>query len=301
MGEDCNAIRCQKGSLKFPSISPPSTSASLPIGAPTTATPFVTTIQSQGTAIHGKCLVQGCGQSRIAPDCRRRLCRRHCREAGWRSSKNHPPKTPSATAPVVPPMVIPPPLFPSAAPVPLGPIAHPLPSGHGLAIPSSQQLPLHHALPVSPADSSLDARLNPRYSSHMPPTFTEQWGREQELAEENGKRDAQHLANATKAQHGFVVYAWSEDGRRRDTHSEDAGKRWPADYLVQDIVRFFSDRSEHPQEQLRTVFHRHFPAASFHRTTYYDNVKRWKNAKQAVRDGVMGDKWSVFMKRSRKK
>ena len=187
------SIRWEKGLSKFPSISPPSTTASLTICTPTTATPFVTTIQSQGTATHGKCPVQGCYQSCIAPDCGSRLCRRHCREAGGCSSKNHPPKAPSATAPVAPPMVIPPLLLPSAAPVPLGPIAHPLPSGHGLAIPSSQQLPLHHTLPVSPADSS------------------------------------------------------------------------------------------------------------FHQSTYYDNMKRWENAKQAVRDGVIGNKWSVFIMTSRKK
>jgi len=88
---------------------------------------------------------------------------------------------------------------------------------------------------------------------------------------------------------------------KRAARSDDAGKRWPADYLVQDIVRFFSDCSEHPQEKLHTVFHCHFPTVSFHRSTYYDNLKRWKRAKQAVRDGVMGDKWSVFIMRSRKK
>ena len=70
--------------------------------------------------------------------------------AGGYSLKNHPPKAPIVMAPVAPPMVIPPPLLPSAAPVPLGPIAHPLLSGHDLAIPSSQQLPLHHTLPISP-------------------------------------------------------------------------------------------------------------------------------------------------------
>ena len=187
------SIRWEKGSSKSTSISPPSTTASLPIRAPTAATPFVTTIQSQGTATHGKCPVQGCYQSRIAPDCGRRFCRRRCREAGWCDLKNHPPKAPSATAPVAPRMVIPPPLPPSAAPVPLGPIAHPLPSGHGLALPSSQQLPLRHTLPVSPADSS------------------------------------------------------------------------------------------------------------FHQSTYCDNMKRWKNAKQAVRDGVVGDKWSVSIMTSRKR
>ena len=136
--------------------------------------------------------MKGCYQSCITPDCGHWLCRRCCQEAGGCSSKNHPPKA-SAMAPVASPMVIPPPLPPSAAPVPLGSIAHPLLSAHGLAIPSSQQLPLHHTLPVSPADSS------------------------------------------------------------------------------------------------------------FHQSTYYDNMKRWKNAKQAVRDGVIGDKWSVFIMTSHKK
>ena len=107
-----------------------------------------------GTVTHGKCPMQGCYQSCIAPDCGCQLCRRHCQEAGGCSSKNHPPKAPSVMAPVAPPMVIPPLLLQSTAPVPLGPIAHPLLSGHGLTIPSSQQLPLHHSLPVSPADSS---------------------------------------------------------------------------------------------------------------------------------------------------
>ena len=148
------SIQWEKGSSKSSSISPPSTTASLPICTPTTATPFGTNIQSQGTATHGKCPVQGCYQSRIATDCGCRLCRRRCREAGGYSLKNHPPKALSATAPVAPPMVIPPPLPPPAAPVPFSLIAHPLPSGHGLTIPSSQWLPLHHTLPVSPADSS---------------------------------------------------------------------------------------------------------------------------------------------------
>jgi hypothetical protein len=53
----------------------------------------------------------------------------------------------------------------------------------------------------------------------MPPIFTEQWQREQELAEKNRKRDAQRLAaNSTKAKHGVVVYALSEDGRPPTVH-----------------------------------------------------------------------------------
>ena len=52
----------------------------------------------------------------------------------------------------------------------------------------------------------------------MPPIFTDQWRREQELAEKNRERDAQCLANASKAKHGVVIYAWSEDGRPPTVH-----------------------------------------------------------------------------------
>jgi len=81
----------------------------------------------------------------------------------------------------------------------------------------------------------------------------------------------------------------------------DAGKRWPADYPVNDIVRFFGDCGDHPKEKLSSVFQRHFPNVPFPRSTYYDNLKRWKTAKQVVRNGAMGKKWSVFVAKARKK
>jgi hypothetical protein len=184
LGEDCNTIRWQKGSSKSPSISPLSTTPSLHLGGPTTATAFVPATQSRATMAQGKCGVDGCGQSRIAQDCKRQLRREHCRDLGGCSSKYYPPKTPNRTAPVAPPFFMPP--LPSQPPFPLPSTA----TGYGPPIPSSLQQPLPPTLPISPANSSLDAHPNPRYASLMPPIFTEQWQREQELAEENRKRDA---------------------------------------------------------------------------------------------------------------
>jgi len=119
LGEDCNTIRWQKGSsksLRIPSLS----TTPLYLDGPKTATAFVPATQSQATMDQGKCPVNGCGQSRITPDCRRELCRKRCRGLGC-TSKNHPPKTPSRTAPAAPLFFMPP--LPSYPPCPL-PLPH---------------------------------------------------------------------------------------------------------------------------------------------------------------------------------
>ena len=119
----------------------------------------------------------------------------------------------------MPPLPSQPPFsLPSTAPPSLGLTAHPLLSGYVPSIPSSQQQPLSPTLPISPANFSLDAHPNSRGASHRLPIFTEQWQCEQELAEENRKRDAQRLADSTKAKHGVAVYAWSEDGKPPTVH-----------------------------------------------------------------------------------
>lgn len=61
----------------------------------------------------------------------------------------------------------------------------------------------------------------------MPPIFTEQWRREQELAEENRRREAEVLMNTAKAKHSVVVYARSEDGKPPAVHEFQSGFSWP--------------------------------------------------------------------------
>ena len=67
----------------------------------------------------------------------------------------------------------------------------------------------------------------------MPP---KQWQREQELAEENRKRDTQRLADSTKAKHGVIVYAWSKDGKPPTIHECQSGFSWPSFTLVPEIL-----------------------------------------------------------------
>ena len=190
LGKDCNTIRWQKGSSKSLSTSPFPQLFLVPRWS-NNCHHFCSRHQSRATMAQGKCDVEGCGQSRIALDCPRQLCRKHCRNLGGCRSKNHPLQTPSRTTLVAPPFFMPPlpsqPPFslPSTAPPSLGLTAHPLLSGYVPSIPSSQQQPLSPTLPISPANFSLDAHPNSRGASHRLPIFTEQWQRDQELAEEH--------------------------------------------------------------------------------------------------------------------
>jgi len=73
-GEQCSFFRRLS---KSPSVSP-----ALP-SEPTFVSPV-----TQGTQA-SQCPVAGCGQSRIANDCQRRICRKHCVEKGGCSYKKH--------------------------------------------------------------------------------------------------------------------------------------------------------------------------------------------------------------------
>jgi hypothetical protein len=117
--------------------------------------------QPRATACQGKpdcCLVQYCGQSRIAHIANARM---HCRELGGEEALS---RTPSRTAPF---FIMPPPRNHLAFSLPstiLGPTAHPRPSGY---CPSASSSQLHHSypLPISTANSSLDTQPK-RHASH---------------------------------------------------------------------------------------------------------------------------------------
>jgi len=85
--KNTNGIQCSffRRLSKSPSISPPL------LSEPTFAA------SSSITQGSGKCPVAGCGQSRIANDCPRRICRKHCIEKGGCSSKKHKPEVHTTT------------------------------------------------------------------------------------------------------------------------------------------------------------------------------------------------------------
>jgi hypothetical protein len=200
----------------IPSHLPPSTSRSVGSSVFATAPP-------PGIL---RCPISGCGQSRIATDCQRKYCRKHCIANGGCSSKTH-TGTHSATQPSVsasqrsvstpqrqlaafripsPPRWLSP--EPSQTPLSLAAdtspfISAPAPS-HNLVNPAPAPLSL-------PDIESLDARPNARFRSHMPPIFTEQWKEEQELWAEQRRTESQQKTHATLVQHTVTVYAWVED------------------------------------------------------------------------------------------
>jgi hypothetical protein len=58
--------------------------------------------------------------------------------------------------------------------------------------------------------STIDPRPNPRYVSHMPPIFTEQYRREQELQEKNRVVEADRQRRAKLSKQAIIIYAWHE-------------------------------------------------------------------------------------------
>ena len=129
-----------------------------------------------------RCPIQGCGQTRISNDCQRRYCRKHCTANGGCSLKTHvPPGTLTQPAPTYAPVNPAPTLrLPSPRNSTVGQATAP-----SLPIPVSSTSALINtpARMSSPDHESLDARPNARFRSHMPAIFTDQWKREQELAE----------------------------------------------------------------------------------------------------------------------
>ena len=197
-------VRWQKGSTKSPSHSPPHAMQPIPIiqspaGAAATST-------QQG------CLTPSCGQKRIAPDCKRRLCRKHCIAQGTGCpSKNH--TRSDAPASNQQPQELPPSTFSPTPPTSTCPIP--------------MRTPVVSSPTTLPALASLDANPNPRYASHMPAISIEQVRCEQELAEAKRRTDAEQIACESKAKRSIVVYSWVEDGELPNVHQFQGGFTCP--------------------------------------------------------------------------
>ncbi len=190
-GRDCQFVQFKQG---IPPLSVPA--VVLPSASITAFVPTTTPIAA--------CPISGCGKNRIAPDCERRWCRKHCSEAGGCICKTHRPVTSLSSTPFITPPVS------SATPCLLPPLSQ-APSLPTLQ-PSSSQ--------------SLDAQPNPRYVSHMPPIFTEQWRREQELQELKRQQEATRVRYATQAKQAVIIYAWAQNNE--PAHVEEVqGLSWP--------------------------------------------------------------------------
>ncbi|KAF8894186.1 hypothetical protein CPB84DRAFT_1837276 [Gymnopilus junonius] len=153
-----------------------------------------------------KCLVEGCGQSRIADDCQHRICRKHCVEKGGCLSKKHRTMTTQASAGATAPASS----FQQAPPMLPPPASFPL---HSEQPRSSTPLPTPPPAELSelPLPEVVDARPDPRLASHLRPIFTEALAQQHEFREQQRKLDSERQAHAKKAKERVAVYAWTSD------------------------------------------------------------------------------------------
>ncbi|KAF8952645.1 hypothetical protein BDZ97DRAFT_1681014 [Flammula alnicola] len=217
-GEQCSFIR---RASKSPSASPTLPSEPTFPGPPPLAA-SVPVPQAMGT----KCPIHTCGQSRIADDCQRRVCRKHCIEAGGCSSKKHKVSTGAASAAPTAPLALP----SRPPPVPSLPSA----SSTFFSQESLWSTPLSTPPPPStvelPLPETVDARPDPRFSTHLRPIFTSLVAEQQELAHQQRKTDAERQENAHKVKKRIALYVWSSEDTPHTVHVVQHGSHgfaWP--------------------------------------------------------------------------
>ena len=134
---------------------------------------------------------------RLHVDCPRKMCRRHCLEAGGCRVKTHLATNLTAGASLASggqeQLLLSPP----------SPSHPPFSVNVALAGPS---ITVDSSRPAAPA---VDFFANPRHASQIAPAFTQQYAREQALEESKRAADAERLANIEKAKHSVMVYGWA--------------------------------------------------------------------------------------------
>lgn len=164
--------------------------ATFPLPSPfSTNTPVVSPHQQKKG-----CSVSSCGQTRLADDCPRHLCRKHCVEQGGCSSKTHKAR---GTIPTLTPA------FGSSSSAPF--LSPP---------PPSPPLKLSSRLPDLAESHAVDPSANPRFSTHLLPIFTGVIAEQQQKAQQQRILDAQEKESAQKAKQRITIYSWT---------TEDAG------------------------------------------------------------------------------
>lgn len=247
--EECRYFRWKPGSRLSKSRSPsfPSSSqlgspvpndaqsASLPdemLSLINSATPPVQPLAAAAAA-KPWCPVGTCRSTRICIDCRRRFCKTHCLSVGGCISPPHfvtettACREPLATIdqPSQQPVASQQLFDLPSAPLPFIHTIPPIASTSGISIAATTSQSAVPPLPftgdllpisseptanISTFTHSIDARPNPRYVSHMPPIFTEQYEQEQLLREKQWKLDLTRLDSLHKSKHTIILYAWLE-------------------------------------------------------------------------------------------
>ncbi|KJA25528.1 hypothetical protein HYPSUDRAFT_134644 [Hypholoma sublateritium FD-334 SS-4] len=172
------------------------------------------------------CPVSGCGQTHLASDCGRALCRKHCIQAGGCTAvKTHKPLvelTPSSQPPTIP-----------------------TPPSSGQQV--SQPLPIVPNLERNTPPLS----TTPIYASQMRPVHTAQLNHEYMLMETQRQESANRLASMKKAKETVVVHAWSVEDEAPIVRSFQDGFTWPYFSLSIDIISQLSLSESAQQRSLQ--------------------------------------------------
>lgn len=202
-GEECNFVLRQS---KSPSPTPTQPADPTFNGPSLSSSASIPQVARQ-------CPVSTCGQTRLADDCPRRLCRKHCIEKGGCGLKKHMVST-ATTALALPPHTLSLP-FTSFIPTPsFLPTSSFSPTSS--LPPLTQQTEARAYSPPSQPDRStspevVDARGDPRFASHLHPIFTNIVAEQQELSRQQRDLEAERREKAQKAKHRIAVYVWNTE------------------------------------------------------------------------------------------
>ncbi|KJA20095.1 hypothetical protein HYPSUDRAFT_142688, partial [Hypholoma sublateritium FD-334 SS-4] len=205
-GTQCEFFRWAPGSSRSPSATPPMRNP--PAHPQVLANVAAATV----TAPLG-CPVQKCGQSRLANDCMRRVCRKHCIKLGGCASKTH------KTTVDAPANQFPPPSFDTAP--------------NQLSLPTVDLAPLQPrqpdpaSIPTTNSSQPLDAHPNPCFASHLLPIYVESLAHEQALELSKSKLDAEWIASARQAVQKVTVHAWRPYLTAPESCQIQKGFTWP--------------------------------------------------------------------------
>ncbi|KAF8953929.1 hypothetical protein BDZ97DRAFT_1603433, partial [Flammula alnicola] len=311
-GEQCKFIRFAPGGSKSPSASPPSMSTPAfpptPLALPTGPVP-------------SRCPIQGCGQTRIAEDCPRRICRKHCVDQDGRphprfASHLTPIYTESLTREYE--------LQQTNARLDAERIAS--------AKQAAQKVTVYAWKPDAdePEIRSIQQGFTWPYFKLSPAMLAfVDLGRTGELGAlqmyddvdleawltvdvghvvvvHEGQREIHHphLRTGLRQERAFVreAHKAAASSQKRKAmsppdsfsppvkreRSSDSTKTWPRDYYTSDIAACFRDsktsvRGPH-KRTAAVVFNDHFPHLTYRHSTFYENKAIWRDAPQNLKD-----------------
>jgi hypothetical protein len=222
-----------------PKSTPTSTPASSPVlpsltptlpAAPSSSTVLPMSLTSVSLPSPTTCARPDCSSTRINVRCVNKQCRKHCREIGGCTAKDHHGSGVSQGA-----VAASHPSYQLAATTPSPP---PSPSRHDdSTMPSSSTIVAHPATNPAAPSSAVDPRPNPHYISHMRPIFTKHYATQQEITEKRRKAEAERLGAIEKAKHCVVAYSWIQNSEEPTVFTFQDGFTWPHFVVTLDVLR----------------------------------------------------------------